>query len=563
MTDRHPIFALSDRWVEQRSALRPILATFAGVPGHDHRWGDLSPAGLEAERAAVAEARAALSALPPTADPDAELALAVLRDHLNDEAELLDSDEPYADLNNITSTFQLLPMALELMDTRGPAGRADFEARLAALPEALSGYHARLAEGLRRGAAVSARQVRAAVAQGRARRAPADGGAPYFHRLAVERGVDGSAAADAAQHASDALTDWLEQAYLPQATPHDGVGAARYRRAARQHLGLSLDLAETYAWGWSQVRALEAALDAELARAQPGCSRAEAVARLHADPAWSAALPEPFLGQVSAVVAEATEAARRAGINVPAPLLALDVRLAPPSGKVGAYYSPPSEDLRRPGAIWVQPGARAAMPMWMERTTIVHEGIPGHHLQIGAQLLRGAALSRFQRVFAECTGHAEGWALYAEQLMDEQGFFAHPAERAGYLAGQLARAWRVVIDIGLHVGFLTEEGGGIEAGQPWTAALAARVLHERALLPLDHAEGEVVRYLGWPGQAIAYKVGQRVILDLRAAWLREGRAGGLPAFHARLLDMGAMGLGLLQARMAAAPAPPHAAEARP
>jgi uncharacterized protein (DUF885 family) len=80
------------------------------------------------------------------------------------------------------------------------------------------------------------------------------------------------------------------------------------------------------------------------------------------------------------------------------------------------------------------------------------------------------------------------------------------------------------------------------------------VLHERALLPVDFAESEVVRYLGWPGQAITYKVGQRVMLELRADWLRRGRAGGLPAFHDRLLRMGAMGLGLLQAQMAAEPA---------
>lgn len=554
MTDLHPIFALSERWVDTRSALRPVLATFAGVPGHDHHWGDLSPAGVDAERGAVAAARAALAALPPADGPDAALAVAVLRDHLDDEAELLDSDDPYADLNNISSTFQLLPMALELMDANGAEGRAAFAARLAALPEAWAGYQARLAEGLRRGAAVAARQVRAAVDQGRARQAPADGEAPLFLRLAAAQGQGPTPAAIAAQRASDALTDWLEQVYLPQAPTQDGVGAARYQRAARRHLGLNLDLAETYAWGWSQVRSLEAELDAALARAQPGHSRAEGVARLHADPTWQAALPEPFLAQVAATVAEATEAARRAGITVPEPLLALDVRLAPAGGKVGAYYCPPSEDLRRPGAIWVQPGDRTSMPMWLERTTIVHEGIPGHHLQIGAQLLRGAALSRFQRVYNECTGHAEGWALYAEQLMDEQGFFAHPAERVGYLAGQLARAWRVVIDIGLHLGLPTEAGGGVAAGQAWTPALAAQVLHERALLPVDFAESEVVRYLGWPGQAITYKVGQRVMLELRADWQRRGRAGGLPAFHDRLLNMGAMGLGLLQAQMAAEPA---------
>ena len=118
---------------------------------------------------------------------------------------------------------------------------------------------------------------------------------------------------------------------------------------------------------------------------------------------------------------------------------------------MGAYYTAPSEDFVRPGTVWYLPGSRTRMPAWSEITTAYHEGFPGHHLRIATQLFHREPLTRYQRLFADFTGYAEGWALYAEQLMLELGLLSSPEEILGMHLGQLARAYRVVVDIGPHL----------------------------------------------------------------------------------------------------------------
>jgi len=541
MTEPTPTFALSHDLVEAVCALSPITATFAGVAGHEHRWDDVSPEGQDARAAMVADFTHRLAALPPTDDPDDALAQAVLGEYLAERTAFYGSDDRYLDLNNITSTFQCFPMAFDAMDAESPEGREAVEARLAALPEAMERYRALLQEGLRRGAAVSRRQVEAAVAQGRAQ-------AALYHGTAARAGRPPEAG-EAAALALAALTDWLERAYLPGATPADGVGREAYARAARQHLGKTLDLKETYAWGFEEIRRIDVAM-AELARSiAPGVA-VDALARRLDDPTTGEglALPEPFLTAMRERQSRALDQLAGTHFDVPEPIRRLDVKLAPAGGKVGAYYMPPSEDFSRPGCIWYAPGTLATMPLWQQISTAYHEGFPGHHLQIGLQLHRKAHLSRFQRVLAVWPGAAEGWALYAEQLMLELGYFERPAYAFGMYAAQLMRAARVVVDIGLHLGLTIPGDFDFHPGEPWSYSLAVAMMHERSFMPLEQAESDVVRYLGWPAQAIAYKVGQRVVLHARQTLVTEG---GLPlrTFHQRVLDLGSVGLATLEASL--------------
>ena len=130
----------------------------------------------------------------------------------------------------------------------------------------------------------------------------------------------------------------------------------------------------------------------------------------------------------------------------------MTVNIAPPGGSLGAWYNPPAEDFSRPGSIWYAPGERAALPLWSEVTTAYHEGFPGHHLQLGTAVMKKDELSRFHRSVIWYAGSGEGWALYAERLMEELGYFENPEYRLGLLISQLFRSVRVVLDIGCQLG---------------------------------------------------------------------------------------------------------------
>jgi len=192
---------------------------------------------------------------------------------------------------------------------------------------------------------------------------------------------------------------------------------------------------------------------------------------------------------------------------------------------------------------------------WSVPSVMFHEGVPGHHLQLGLNVLNTRTLNRFQRLSAELhPGHGEGWGLYAEKLMDELGYYELPAHRMGMFAGgQQLRAARVVVDIGLHLELPIPAGVGFHDGAVWTPELAVEFVAARsgAMGGVEFARYEVDRYLGLPGQAIAYKVGERAWLAARAdARARQGSRFELRTFHSTALDLGPMGLDLLTSELA-------------
>jgi uncharacterized protein (DUF885 family) len=186
-----------------------------------------------------------------------------------------------------------------------------------------------------------------------------------------------------------------------------------------------------------------------------------------------------------------------------------------------------------------------------------HEAVPGHHLQIATALLQAERLSRFHRLDGMTSGYGEGWALYAERLMDELDGYADPGDEMGFLAAQALRAARIVVDLGLHVGLAAPDdlgtlgGLGDCSGQLWNAEMAVALLEEWAIQPNDFATSEVERYLSIPAQATSYKVGERVWLEVReAARERFGDGFDLKRFHAHSLALGPMGLDPFRAEMA-------------
>jgi uncharacterized protein (DUF885 family) len=283
----------------------------------------------------------------------------------------------------------------------------------------------------------------------------------------------------------------------------------------------------------------------------PGATRGAALRLLLEDPARAAA-PEEFRAQMQARQQTALTDLQGAHFDVPEPIRRVDVRLAPPGGALGAFYVGPSEDFSRPGTVWFAIGEQKAVPLFDQVTTNYHEGFPGHHLQTGIQMISPARLSRYQKMLVWYPGSGEGWALYAEDLMEELGYLEKPDYLMGKLAGEMLRACRVVIDIGCHLGLRLPVGQPFHPGEEWSFPIAVEMLTDYAAQAPDVAESEVIRYLGWPGQAIAYKVGQQAIRDLRADAQRRHRASfDRKAFHARVLEVGAVGLDVLRRHLGA------------
>jgi uncharacterized protein (DUF885 family) len=232
--------------------------------------------------------------------------------------------------------------------------------------------------------------------------------------------------------------------------------------------------------------------------------------------------------------------------------------LAPEGGAAAPYYIPPSEDLSRPGTTWFPTLGATTFSWWSHASTWYHEGVPGHHLQCATSIIEAERQSRFHRLEAWTSGYGEGWALYAERLMNELGFFEDLGDEMGFLAGQALRAARIVVDIGLHLELPVPAGFGSLAdfgdcsGKAWTPPMAVAVLEERAIQPHEMSVSEVDRYLGLPAQAISYKVGERVWMRTReAARFRLGEDFSLKRFHAFALALGPMGLDPLEAELAA------------
>ena len=545
----HPVHALSDTLVSALCEGSPSLATFAGVAGWDDRWDDFSPAGVDERRGRLEAIAAAHALLPPAASADDRLATSVIGEFLAERRSFFQSGDPWLDLNHITSPVQHIPMVFDVMDLDSASRREAIVSRLYGLPEALLSYRALLDDGAARGLTVARRQVTAALSQIRAR-TRGDG---LFGELrarwgSVDPTFDRTAAAAAAAWVQ--LGDWLEASYLPRAETRDAVGADRYVRCARGHLGLELDAEALHAWGWEELAREEDAARREAETLFPGVSIAETARRLDADPAGRLDLPGPFLDAMRQRQATAMLSLDGQHFDLPDAVRTLDVKMAPVGGKPGAYYLGPSEDFSRVGCVWYSAGGRTSMPLWSEVTTAHHEGFPGHHLQLSLQLLHRDRLTRFQRVWAQWCGAAEGWALYAEQLMDELGFLDHPALRFGMRCAQIVRACRVIVDTGLHLELPIASHRDFHPGEVWNHSLAVEFMHDRAMLDPIVAESEVVRYLGWPGQAVAYKVGQRELLAIREARRAgEGASFDLRRFHTELLAIGNAPLSVIRAVM--------------
>ena len=287
-------------------------------------------------------------------------------------------------------------------------------------------------------------------------------------------------------------------------------------------------------------------------RIVPGASYAEAIAHLEADESRKVHGRAAFRDWMQELADRTIEEMAGVHFDIPEPIRRIECMLAP-TNDGGIYYTGPSEDFSRPGRMWwsVPDGIEDFSP-WREVTTVFHEGVPGHHLQVAQTAYRSELLNRWQRLMMWCSGHGEGWALYAERLMDELGHLDDPADRLGMLDAQSFRAARVIVDIGMHLELEipADNPFGFHPGETWNPDLGLEFMRQHCAMEDAFLRFEINRYLGWPGQAPSYKVGERIWLDARAQAQSRAAAAGrefdLKAFHRQALDLGALGLEPLQ-----------------
>ena len=543
MREATPIDAIAEDHTRALVDLSPMLAIALGVPGRAAQSDDLSPAvhaaGYELNRATLA----ALDAATPVDDVD-RVTVAAMRDRLGLEQEAYEAGDHLSDVNNLASPIQALRDTFDLMPTTTEEDWADIGGRLTALPASIAGYIETLRAGIAARTTPAIRQVELAIAE---TSGLADASGSFFTALVAGRPELEDAAAGA-RAAYGQLATFLRDELAGAARPDDAAGREVYQRASRQFVGATIDLDETYDWGVEELARITAEQEA-LAReiAGPGASVADAVAALDADPARQIQGTDALKAWMQATADQAIAALDGVHFDIPDKLKVVEAMIAPTQSG-GIYYTGPTDDWSRPGRMWwsVPPGV-TTFNTWREKTTVYHEGVPGHHLQIGQAVYNAAELNWWRRQICWLSGHGEGWALYSERLMEEFGFLEDAGDRFGMLDAQRLRATRVVLDLGVHLGkpAFDRYGGGT-----WDYDKAWQLLVDNVNMEEGSLRFELNRYMGWPGQAPSYKVGQRIWEQIRADAAAAARARGeefsLKAFHSKALNLGSLPLDVLR-----------------
>ncbi|MFJ3392645.1 DUF885 domain-containing protein [Leifsonia aquatica] len=545
-----PIDTIADAWVDTQLELNPEFHVWLGRPGREGEYADYSPAGSEQTIAEVKKALAAIEAAEPVDEIDRITKLDLTRE-LQLTVEKHEAGFAQRDLNVIASPAQGLREIFDLVPTDTEDDWGNVAKRLHNLPAAMDGYIETLRSGIAAGNVPAIRQVREVLAQ--ANKQVADTG--FFFELAsgaktAEGALPDSLASDLAAGAKESaaayakLADFLQNELAPHAPEKDAVGRELYALASRDFLGATVDLDETYEWGIEELNRMVAEQEAIAKEIKPGASVLEAIAFLDGDPSRKLHGTDALKKWMQETSDRAIEELGKSHFDIPTEIRRLECMIAP-TQEGGIYYTGPSDDFARAGRMWWSvPEGVTEFDTWRELTTVYHEGVPGHHLQIAQATYNKAQLNSWRRI-AGTSGHAEGWALYAERLMEQLGYLDDPADRLGMLDGQRMRAARVVLDIGVHLEKQLPDGSG-----PWTGEYAFEFLGRNVNMNDGFVRFEVNRYLGWPGQAPSYKIGQRIWEQLRDEYARrEGASFDIKAFHKKALDIGGVGLDTLKSAL--------------
>lgn len=544
--------SLADALYEHQLAVNPERATSLGLTAGDHgRIRDNSPAALaEEQRREDALLRVARSIDPtPLAGRPQWVTYAVAREQLESAvAERVCRLELWGVASYVNGWQAIYTNLAQIQPVGDETRRAAALARARALPAFLDQEVANLREGLRLGYSSPRVIVRAVIRQLDDILASPVRASP-FHSPAG-RDPTPVFARELARVIREELNpairryrDFLEKEYLPAAREALGVsanpdGAACYAAVLRGFATALADPDSVFEGGQREMDRIQAEMRTLAARSFGGESLATLLPRLQSDPRYTYGSSRAVMDSAEAMVARAKGAMREWFGTLPE----ADVVVEPypefrqRAGAPG-QYQPAPEDGSRPAIILINPSNPTRTSRAAGEALAIHEGIPGHHLQVAIALERDD-LHRLSRVTFS-SGFGEGWALYAERLGDEMGLYSGDLGRMGLLASEAWRAARMVIDAGLHT-------------RGWSREQALAYLRDHTLVPPPVAEGEINRYISWPGQAPSYMIGRTEILRLReSARQALGPRFDIRRFHDLVLEDGTVPLSALRTKIEA------------
>ncbi len=541
---------IANEYFEKVLDLNPVHATELGRKGVETLYPDYSPAGEKAYARLAKKTLKKVDNVLPIDDVDL-VTLDALQERLSLYRKQYKAGFGGWQLNNIASVPQEVRSVFDLMKRNTQQDWEHIIGRMHRVTEALEGYIQTLEAAREEGKVAPRRQVDIVIEQTAAYYAP--GG--FFDELAAEVAEavpalkdEAAAGAEAAKEGYRRLNSYLVEKLQPVAPSRDAVGRKAYSLHSRSFLGTTIDLDETYAWGVKELESIIARQREVAEEIEPGASIERAKQLLDEDPARQLHGTDELKAWMQKLADAAVENLAGSHFEIGGPMRRIECCIAP-TNEGGIYYTGPSPDFSRPGRMWWSvPEGEDTFTTWRETSTVYHEGVPGHHLQIAIATALQGTMNSWRTNMLWVSGHGEGWALYAERLMEELGYLKDPGDRMGMLNAQRMRAARVVFDIGVHCEMpIPDEWAeqlGVEQGTIWTSELG----YEFLKLNLDESEGhlrfEFLRYLGWPGQAPSYKIGERLWLELRDQALRRG--DDMRAFHTRALLLGSVGLDTLR-----------------
>ncbi len=543
---------LANEFLDTSVANYPTYATYLGMPGNEKELDDLSPAALERDYELAKATLSKLAALEAVDDVDL-VTKDALSSSLEGEIAKHESGLVFRELNNIASPAQGVRDIFDLVPTKTAEDWENIAARMRKVGESLSGYAESLRIGFESGNAPAKRQLEEVINQ--VKQINKEDG--FFHTFAKKANIEGGLSdalkadlADAAKSATEGYARFGEflTEMMPKANSKDAIGRELYAILSKKFLGAAVDFDETYEWGKEELARVIAEQNEVANQILPGANVAEAVAHLEKDPSTKLHGTDALKAWMQQLSDKAIEELGRTHFDIAPELRNLECMIAP-TQHGGIYYTGPSDDFSRPGRMWWSvPEGVETFDTWRETTTVYHEGVPGHHLQIGQSTYVKDTLNKWRRLASFTSGHGEGWALYAERLMDELGYLSNPADKLGMLDGQRMRAARVVLDIGVHLEKQNLEGTGV-----WDFDYALNFMKSNVNMSPEFVRFEVTRYFGWPGQAPAYKIGQRIWEQIRDDYkARKGASFDMKQFHSTALNMGGLGLDALKRAMARA-----------
>jgi len=552
MRDKSAIDNLADSYLAQLAANYPSFATSIGLASGAADMDDYSPEAIERDLKLNQSTLSALQALEPKDDVD-QVTKDALSQQLILDMEFHAAGLHYRDLNNIASPAQGIRDVFDVSPTATVTDWENLASRMRKVKDSLVGYQKTLTIGFEKGDGPAKRQLQEVITQVGQINQPEG----FFHEFAkgatAEQELSTAlreelvAAAQVATDAYAAFGDFLKS-MLPKASEQDAIGRERYRLLSKSFLGAEIDLDETYKWGIEELARVVAEQEAVANEILPGASVAEAIAHLENDPTTKLHGTDELQKWMQRLSDKAIEDLGKTHFDIAEPLRKLECMIAP-TKHGGIYYTGPSDDFSRPGRMWWSvPEGVESFDTWRETTTVYHEGVPGHHLQVAQATYIRETLNDWRRLASWTSGHGEGWALYAERLMDELGYLVTPAERLGMLDGQRMRAARVVLDIGVHLGKPKLDGTGV-----WDFDYALEFMSKNVNMSPEFVRFEVTRYFGWPGQAPSYKIGQRIWEQIRDDYqARKGSEFDMKKFHSTALNLGGLGLDALKEAMSRA-----------